>query len=176
MPRRKWAVRAVAASVALAAVFAGVALQPAPTDASWRASEYGSATFTAMTLQQPTITKCSYVTGTLGLAPVATLTWSFPSVSPALTMPSNAVFASAAGTVPATSLNGLATGTGVSTTPSSGAAPSYTTTMTLPLLSGTLSASYTIGIRSALKGWTSPYASAVASSTLAGLNPTCAIR
>ncbi|WP_460537180.1 hypothetical protein [Humibacter ginsengiterrae] len=172
----RWRARALAGCVAVAAVLAGLAFEPAETDASWRASEYGGATFTAMTLQQPTITKCTYVTGALGVTPVATLTWSFPGMSPALVMPSNAGFASAAGMVPATSLNGLATGTAVSTTPSSGAAASYTTTMTLPLLGGTLSASYTIGIRTAWKGWTSTYASAVASSTLAGLNPTCAIR
>ncbi|GAB3614529.1 hypothetical protein [Humibacter ginsengisoli] len=176
MAERNWVSRVAAACVVLVAMFAGVAVQPAPTDASWRASEYASATFTAMTLQQPKITGCTYATGALGLAPVVTVTWSFPSATPPYTMPSNAGFASATGTVPATSLNGLATGTGVSTTPFSGAATSYTTTMTLPLLSGTLSASYTIGIRTAWKGWTSPYASAVASSTLAGLNPTCAIR
>jgi hypothetical protein len=177
MADRRRRARVLSACVALALALAALvasALQPQPTDASWRASEFSSGTFTAMTLQKPTLTGCTYVTGALGLAPVATITWSFPVATPAFVMPANAGFATAAGNVGG-GLSGLLAGTTISTTPATGAAASYTTTIHLPLVSGTLSANYTVGVRTVLGSWSTAYSTALVGSTLAGLNPTCTI-
>ena len=162
----RWVARAVAGSFAAAAVLAGLALQPAQTDASWRASEYASATFTAMTLQKPTISGCSYDPGLLGATPVITVTWQFAAGTPTS---SAAGYAASSGSVLGTPLTGVTS----STTPTVGTGTVYTTTFKGSILGGLLGATYTVGIRTQLGTWTSPYGTALAISSVAGTTHSC---
>lgn len=164
----------VFAVVAVLGLFAQVGVRPASTDASWTSADVAKASFTAATLQPPVITKCTYNTGLLGFTPVVVVTWSFPSHDPAYVMPSNAGFATSSGTVAGSALTGLL-GASVATNPTSGASVSYTSTVTLPLLSGVLQSSYTVGIQTKAYGWTSAYTTVTASGALLGGNGSCPV-
>ncbi len=171
--------RGLRIALACAAVaLAVVAVHPAETDASWTSRQRAGGTVAAATIQPPVIAVggCSYTPGLLGANSKVVVSWSFPPFSPAFAMPDNAGFASTAGSVVGSLLSGLLGSTPPSTTPASGAAPAYTTTFTLPPLSGTLGATFTVGVLTQKNGWTSNYATAVATSTLAGLFPSCTVQ
>lgn len=176
MGERARGVRAVLGILVIAGTLAVSAAWPAETDAGWTGQQQASMTAAAMIVQPPVVTACTYSTGVLGLTPTATVTWHFPTGTPTYAMPGNASLAATAGDIAGNLLTGLVGGATQVTTPATGSAPSYSTVFTLPLLSGALSASYTVGVQTVYDGWTSGYASALATSTLAGLNPTCTIR
>ena len=87
MAERRWLLRAAAACVAVVAMLGGGLVHPAQTDASWRVSEYTRGTFTAMTLQKPVLSACTYNPGLLGVTPVITVTWNFAAGTPSAATP-----------------------------------------------------------------------------------------
>jgi hypothetical protein len=141
--------------------------------ATWADSEFSQGSFTAAVIQPPVMQTCSLDPGSLGLNPVVTVTWRFPTGSSYIT-PGNVAYYVAKGGLLGNLLN-VVLGSDLSTTgPDVGG--TYTTLYKAGILSGLLGGSYGVYLQTLdNSGWTSTLASAIASMGLAGINPQCVI-
>jgi hypothetical protein len=140
-----------------------------PTEAAFTDAEHTSATLTAYRVPRPVIASpCTLNTGLIGITPPSiTVEWTLPT-GYAL---SDARYGTALGAGAMTEVT-----TGVSTTLLTGRR--YRTVFTGGLLGGLLGGSASVGIRlhdTAKNNWTSAWATATGSATLAGLFPSCSV-
>jgi hypothetical protein len=174
--RRLWAL--VLACVATLGIVASGSVQPTATEASWTSADQTKAAFVAITVPPPVITAdgCTASAtggGTLGLGPLVTVTWQLPA-SPtgvAYTV-SNVAFGLGAG-----GLGSLVplTASSVSTSGPSGGV--YTTKYSGSVLSGLLSATFTVALWVVdPSGWKSHQVGYTASIGLLGLGTSCVLQ
>jgi hypothetical protein len=174
MTGRRPRIVVIAAGCLAAFAIAVAGLRPAVTDASWGDAEVANGTFVAKTIAKPMMSSCSLAPGTGGTNPAITVKWKFPTGT-TYVVPSNVSYAVAKGGL-ASNLTPVTPGTNLSTT-GPDASLTYTTKYGSGILTGLLGGSYLVGIRSVdSKGWTSSYATALASMGLGGTNPVCSVQ
>ncbi|WP_125098547.1 hypothetical protein [Leucobacter chromiireducens] len=162
--------RALAASVAGAAILVVGVVPASLTEASWADTEAAAASFVALTVPtpQPLTVKCAFNPGLLGAAPKITVDWRVPAGTTGYTMASAEYgYLAQGGLTPLTAaLLGSVT--------VSGTTSAAKTEFNLGLLGGLLGGGASVAVRlTGPGGWKSAWLVATGTSGLAGTNADC---